>query len=359
MPEDTSKYFDTDPDWASYAESQGSKPLSDAPAEEIIVLGPGVSAGRAAQLVEEGAWAETHPLNDLGYSSYLETVRVRDDAEVEIKVYRPSKKATDQFDANEPSDSKMRLPLVFVCHGGGWVQGTHTTEERWLVQPLMKKFNLCIVSVAYRLAPEYPYPIYINDCWDALQAVLKRADHLGFEKNKVILAGSSAGGLIAAALSQKARDCQLPVHGVLLNVPVLCDYRHWPADLDANRSYEQCSGAMLSSGLMRGVWELVVPREQGKTPEASPLLGDVAGLPPHSIFIAGQDPLRDEGIAYARKLSSQSVDVRMHVYSGVPHTFGEIWELQSTAKFWQDLETDMRSLLNGNSSDKFHTAPEV
>ena len=98
---------------------------------------------------------------------------------------------------------------------------------------------------------------------------------------------------------------------------------------------------------MNSMWQLVVPDPQeGKKSAISPLLGDVESLPPHLIFVAGQDPLRDEAIAYAKKLEGAGVNVRMTVYPGVQHDFGTIWELEATKRFWMDLERGMQQLLD-------------
>jgi acetyl esterase/lipase len=91
---------------------------------------------------------------------------------------------------------------------------------------------------------------------------------------------------------------------------------------------------------MRAIWDLLIPSATaGSDPFVSPLLGDVTGLPRHSIFVAGQDPLRDEGLAYARKLTNNGVPVQLYVYQGVPHTFAELWELEATQRFWRDLRS--------------------
>lgn len=89
---------------------------------------------------------------------------------------------------------------------------------------------------------------------------------------------------------------------------------------------------------MRQVWEMAIPDPgDGQNPQASPLRGDLNGLPPHLMFVAGQDPLRDEGIAYAKKLKESGMKTTLHICSRVPYIFGEIWELESTKRFINDL----------------------
>lgn len=333
MPPDTSHYFESDPDWSSFAEKNDYS-LKSPPYEYPVLDLP---TERAAQHVSEAEWAKAHPLSSAGYESAESTVQARDGFEVPIKVSRP---VVSRVTADKA------LPLLFVTHGGGWVQGTHITEEAWLLWPLYADFDFVVVSVEYRLAPDSPAPTYIDDSWDVLTNILARSDELHFDSDRVVLAGSSAGAGVAAALSQAAHAEEIKIHGVLLNVPVLCDYRHFPKSEYSYTSYEQCGGAFLSSSLMRAIWDTVVPSPSaGSDPKLSPLLGDVAGLPPHVIYVAGQDPLRDEGIAYAEKLEKSGVKTSVVVYQGVPHNFGEFWTLEATARWWVDLKRHVREIL--------------
>jgi acetyl esterase/lipase len=312
----------------------------------------GLAAGRASQLVEEGDWARTHPLSSVGYESRTTTVKVRDGAEISVKVSWP-----DSARIHARQRDTLSLPVLFVTHGGGWIKGTHITEEAWLLWPLYEHFDFVVVSVEYRVGPEHEFPAWMEDSWDVLEMIPKRPDtfvnhtasSVAIDPSRIILAGSSAGGGTTAWLSQRCRERSpsIPISGVILNVAITCDYRHFPAhefpDLAHGRtttSYHQCTDAYLSSGVMRAIWDLLIPSATaGSDPFVSPLLGDVTGLPRHAIFVAGQDPLRDEGLAYARKLANSGVPVQLQVYPGVPHTFAEMWELAATQRFWRDLRT--------------------
>ena len=111
----------------------------------------------------------------------------------------------------------------------------------------------------------------------------------------LFLARSSAGGCLAAVLSQRARDTKMKVEGVIMNVPITCHYNHFPKGEYECTSYEQGFGALLNSGEMKQIWDLACPdASRGREIIASPLLGDVKGLPKHLVFVTGQDPLRDE-----------------------------------------------------------------
>jgi acetyl esterase len=270
------------------------------------------------------------------YTAREEKVAMRDGMQIGVKIYHPKNAASD----------KKKLPLLFVTHGGGWVQGTYVTEEAWLLYPLFVNFGFVVVNVDYRLAPEETYPTYVDDCWDALQWTVGKVEELGADPEKLFLAGSSAGGCLAAVMAQKARDAKMVVKGVVLNVPVMCHPRWFPREEYEYTSYVQCAGTMLNGEDMYQVWDIACPdSERGKEVEASPLLGEVKGLPPHLVFVAGQDPLRDEAVAYVEKMENAGVKVKWHIYQGVPHTFAEIWELDTTTQFQQDLVAGIREML--------------
>lgn len=341
-------------DWMAMAKKNGY--LKTSGPDGIPVLDMDLAANRAHQTVSEAEWVKNHPLTSVGYTSELSTVKVRDGAGISVKLSAPTRLLTSSKDG-----AKEKLPVLFVTHGGGWIQGTHITEEAWLLWPLYEHFDLCIVSVEYRLAPEAKPSIWMDDSWDVLEQLIsspeaflsnfgtfsKPDSALGLDIGRLMLAGSSAGAGIAEYLSQTCRDKNVPVYGAILNVPVTCDYRHLPANcLQPQNSYEQCTHGFLSSGQMRWVWDTVVSSSTaGSDPKISPLLGNLKDLPRHLVFIAGQDPLRDEGIAYAKKLETEGVEVKSFVYPGVPHSFAEFWELKATQKFWVDIRSALKEWL--------------
>ena len=350
--------FKADPGWTSFAHKNGY--LKEALPVEAPVVELDLPTNRKQQTVSEAEWTKKHPLSSVGYTSLLATAQVRDGAAVSCQIVCAfSTTWPVQHIGKEQASSAFLSPMV-----DGWVQGTHVIEEAWLLWPLYEHFDLCMISVEYRLAPEHKFPTWMGDCWDVLEQVISSPD--GFLANfnadaastttfdfslaldKLILAGSSAGAGCSAYLSRTCRDKGIPIYGVILNVPVLCDYRHHPPECtQSDSSYAQCTHAFMSSGVMRAVWDLTLPSPTaGSDPKASPLLGDLQGLPRHAIFVAGQDPLRDEGLAYAEKLRSEGVDVQLFVYPGVPHVFAEFWELEATQRFWGDIRGVCRRWLD-------------
>jgi acetyl esterase len=196
---------------------------------------------------------------------------------------------------------------VVFFHGGGWVIGdldqVDTTCRR-----LAGLAQCRIVSVDYRLAPEHPYPAPLDDCWTAL-AWAQRSFPGG-----LIVAGESAGGNLAAACAIRARDRGGPLlSGQVLVYPVTGH------DFDTG-SYRQI-GAMnwlLSTADMRWFWDHYCPAGIDRTmPEISPLhVATTGGLAPALVIVGELDPLRDEGLAYARRLAEGGVAVVTRCDSG-------------------------------------------
>ncbi|KAJ5497908.1 Alpha/beta hydrolase fold-3 [Penicillium expansum] len=358
----TPDYFTSDPDWEAFATKNDIPlPSTTPPSAPIDFTQLDFASIREYEATNDTKWAEKHPIEEVGYTTKSTIVRARDGANINVKVSFP---LSDRLHARGKGNDKFSLPVLFVTHGGGWVQGSHISEELWLLYPLYKQFDLVIVSVEYRLAPENRFPIWIEDSEDVLDALvdsperllglntnLSQSANINADLSRLILAGSSSGAGISAALSQICRDKGIPVNGVILNVPMLCDPRHFPVEYgpskESLRSYTQCMDIFMGSSGLLAVWNLIHPDPaSGLNIKASPLLGDIESLPRHLIFVAGQDPLRDEGIAYARKLEEGNVPVTLHVYKGVPHNFGHFWELQATKAFWGDLRATLEKWLS-------------
>jgi acetyl esterase len=344
-------YFAFDPDWKGYASRNGLPvPTNDIPTTKSFEPAKiDFTAARPYQALADMSWAKEHSLESVGYQSHITAVETHDSALISVKISYPN--------ASRRSASEQKaFPVLFVTHGGGWVSGSHVSEEAWTLWPLYMHFNLVIVSVEYRLAPENQFPTWIDDCWDVLKKFM--ADPESFlsgttircDPQKLILVGSSSGAAISATLSQVCRDEGLPILGVILNVPVLCDYRHFEPETSEDNSYTQCADTFLGSRQMAALWNMILPSAiSGDDPKASPLLGNLNNLAPHLLFVAGRDPLREEGIMYARKLESAGVSVQLSVYKGVPHNFAHYDQLESTLRFRHDLKAGLATLLSWKS----------
>ena len=220
--------------------------------------------------------------------------------DLNYRLYRP--------DGNGPH------PIVVYFHGGGWVFGSHDSDDP-LCRDLCKRSNAVIVSVDYRHAPEARFPSAVDDAMAATRWVQDNAASLG-GTGELAVAGWSAGANLAAVVAQGARDAGGPMlSGQLLLTPVMdCDF--------SRSSYEENSdGKLLTRALMKWFWDHYADEAERTDPRASPLrAASLAGLPPTFIVTCEFDPLRDEGQAYAAALAAAGGEVRHVLASGHIHT---------------------------------------
>lgn len=235
------------------------------------------------------------------------------------------------------------LPLLVFFHGGGFVMGNLDTHDN-LCRSLARQTEAVVVSVAYRLAPEHPFPAAPLDCYAATCWLVEQAAALGVDGRRLALAGDSAGGNLALAVSQLAAQRQGPkISYQCLFYPVTdarCD----------SQSYEDfAEGYLLSSAMMYWFWQQYLPDAGlGDDPLASPLRGDrLAQLPPTTLITAEFDPLRDEGEAFARRLLQAGVSVRLQRCEGMVHGFISLAPFVERAAWaLSDAAADLRGALN-------------
>jgi acetyl esterase len=199
----------------------------------------------------------------------------------------------------------LRTDRILVWfHGGGWVTGGIGYSDQFC-RSLADGAGCEVVSVDYRLAPEHPFPAAVED---ALAAVRWAASG----GREVVVGGDSAGGNIAAVIAQELTA----VAGQLLVYPVL--------DTDRGRpSYLAYDGLVLGVAEMGWFFSQYLPRERDRAdPRAAPLrAAELRDLPPAVIAVAGHDPLRDEGVAYAGRLRAAGVPVTRLEFPSLPHGF--------------------------------------
>jgi acetyl esterase len=215
------------------------------------------------------------------------------------------------------------LGTVVYYHGGGFVLGS-LDEFDAVCQALAVASGARVVSVDYRLAPEHRFPAAPDDAFAALVGVAER--HPG---EPIVVAGDSAGGNLAAVSALRAREAGGPAIALqVLVYPVV--------DCDLTRpSYLECSGSDLFLNTAEVVWfwdhYMPDPAER-EHPYVSPIrAADLGGLPPAYVVIAGHDPLRDEGLAYAAALESAGVPVTVARYDDQIHAFFWLVNVMETA----------------------------
>jgi len=226
------------------------------------------------------------------------------DPDVPIRIYRPRREAAGP------------RACVFEIHGGGFMLGSIAMMDPWC-QIVAAEVDAVVVSVEYRLAPEHPFPAGIEDCYAALSWTAKNAAALGVDPGRIAVAGQSAGGGLAAGTALLARDRGGPaIRFQLLEIPEL-DHR-----LETHSMKAFTDTPLWNRPNAEWSWRHYLgPDHKGEvSPYASPSLArDLSGLPPAYVSTMEFDPLRDEGIDYARRLLEAGVSVELHSYPGTFH----------------------------------------
>ncbi|MCZ6861541.1 MAG: alpha/beta hydrolase [Alphaproteobacteria bacterium] len=217
-----------------------------------------------------------------------------------------------------PKSDGGRLPILVYFHGGGWVFGDIDTHDA-LCRIVADGAGCLVASIDYRLAPEHKYPAGLDDCLAATRWMARNADAIGCDGGKLAVGGDSAGGNLAAAVAQRARDEGGPA--------LVFQWLIYPAlDFTADNASvrENGTGYLLTKQAIDWTREqyLADPHEEAADPGASPgLARELAGLPPALIQTAQYDPLRDEAKAYAERLAAAGVPIESILYDGMVHGF--------------------------------------
>jgi acetyl esterase len=216
-----------------------------------------------------------------------------------------------------PKNLSKPAPLLVYFHGSGWVIGgldSHENDARHYANGA----NCVVVVPDYRLAPENKFPAAAEDCYAVLSWVAANTDKLGGRADKIAIAGDSAGGNLAAAVSQMALRRGGPALVYQMLVYPVCDtHHHWD-------SYQRNGeGYYLTTATMAWFREQYLSSDTDMEDyRASPVLGDqLTGLPPALVMTAGFDPLCDEAEAYAKRLSDAGVEVEYVCYENQIHGF--------------------------------------
>ncbi|KID97009.1 alpha/beta hydrolase fold-3 domain-containing protein, partial [Metarhizium majus ARSEF 297] len=230
--------------------------------------------------------------------------------------------------------------LVVLIHGGGFCLG-HNSHINSYSRSIASFFNVNVVSISYRLAPEFKFPTAPNDVWDAIEWLVKQDNRqtLGYEPSAGFLVGGvSAGANLAAVTVQRWGSEKLspPISGAWLGIPWLMDEDIVPSDYQGLWfSREQNADSFIvGKEALEFMKEAYAP--ETTSPAFSPLntKGSYENHPPTYIQVCGKDPLRDDGLIYEKLLREQGVSTRMDVYPGVPHGFADVFpELKIARKY--------------------------
>ncbi|MGZ3146052.1 alpha/beta hydrolase [Lentzea chajnantorensis] len=221
--------------------------------------------------------------------------------DVPVRVYSPTRDA-------------QPVPGLLYIHGGGFIVGDLDMFHSSVLR-MVDELGVVVVSVDYRLAPEHPFPAPVEDCYAALRWLSANAAELGVDPGRIGVAGESAGGGLSAGVALLARDRGGPALCFqLLGIPELDDR----LDTESMRDYVDTPLWNRPNAIFS--WASYLGGAEEVSPYAAPARAtDLSGLPPAFVTVCQFDPLRDEGIEYARRLAHAGVQAELRLYPGTFH----------------------------------------
>ena len=227
------------------------------------------------------------------------------------------------------------FPALLWVHGGGLVMGSAAMDDAFC-RRVGEELGVLVASVEYRLAPEHPYPVPLEDCWTALTWLTGRAD---VDPARVAVGGASAGGNLAAGTALLARDRGVELAFQLLVYPMLDDRTTARTDVDAG------SMRLWSPAANRFGWgAYLAGRAEVPAPAAPARAEDLTGLPAAWIGVGTNDLFHDEDVTYARRLRAAGVEVELLEVPGAYHGFDAV---QRSAPVSRDFTTAQVQALRG------------
>lgn len=266
------------------------------------------SAGKMGEMMKPPKWI----WRDKDISTKVETIKGYNDDLIEVFVMEPKNISTDN--------------CLIYYHGGGFFfegAGYHYRNAKSYILNTPCK----VMFVQYRLAPKNPFPIPTEDSYKALEWVLKNAGKLGISKGKIALGGDSAGGCLAAAVTQMARDRKLDVN--IRFQLLIYPFVDQSMSSESNRKFTDTPmwNSTLSKHMAGG---FIKDRNVENFIYASPIEGCFDELPPAYIETAEFDCLHDDGINYANKLKNADIRVEVNETKGTMHGFDIVQNAKTT-----------------------------
>ena len=249
---------------------------------------------------QQQKWAKDQPPNENVVTEDREIPGLEDAPPVGVRIYHPK-------------TASCILPGIFFIHGGGMIMGS-VEGENLKATELCESIQAVVVSVEYRLAPEYPHPAPVQDCYAALKWMAQNAEELAFDVDRLAVVGGSAGGGLTIATTMMARDMGFPrICFQMPLYPMIDDRNETPS------SYEIMDVGIWDREGNIEAWEWYLGGNPADDYAAPARAENLAGLPPTFIDVGELDLFRDEDIQFAARLIQAGVPTELHVYPGAYH----------------------------------------
>ncbi|MFZ4189157.1 alpha/beta hydrolase [Streptomyces pseudogriseolus] len=249
----------------------------------------------------------------------------------------------------KPAGSSGVLPVILYVHGGGWILGNAGTHDR-LVRELAVGAEAAVVFVEYDRSPEAKYPVAIEQAYATARWITNEGSGEGLDASRLVVAGDSVGGNMAAALTHMAKR-----RGDVTFLHQSLYYPVTDAAQDTGSYRTFAHGPHLTAKAMEWFWDAYTtdPEDRAQI-TASPLratLEDLRGLPPAFVVVDENDVLRDEGEAYARKLVRAGVPTTSIRYNATLHDFMMLNPVRGTQASTAAVEQAVRVLRKALGTD--------
>ncbi len=256
-----------------------------------------------------------YPLINFAYGF----VKCKSDDFVKVKKYSTTGYKGEEISTLiiEPRQNEGPLPCIMLFHGGGFLMrasSAHYQIAKWYAHELKCK----VVMPDYRLLPKYRYPVAIEDCYSTYMWVLQNAESLNIDKEKIFVAGDSAGGNISAAVTLMLHDRNQPLpKGAMLIYPVLDKRRI----TDSMKRFTDTP--IWDSNCNKLFWDMYLKEQENSQTKYASIseIEDLDFFPPTYIEVSEYDCLHDEGIEFGEKLKSHGVPVEVHDMKGTCHGY--------------------------------------
>jgi acetyl esterase len=283
-------------------------------------LDPRVKAflDKAAAIPRPKAWEVPPAMARQSFAGMMQITAPKDVAVGRIdNLTIPGPRGGIRARAYAPVAAAGPLPALVYFHGGGFVAGGLESHDG-LCRLFAAEGGFKVIAVDYRLAPEHPYPAAVDDAWAAAVWIEQNASTLGLDAGRIAVGGDSAGGMLAAIVTQMAKE-----KGGLKPAAQLLMFPQTQMGGETSSMHEFAVGYFLERRAIEYFNSLYLPANADtNSPRISPLRGkDLSGLPPAYVMLGGYDPLHDEGLAYAEKLRAAGVKVTIADYPDMVHCF--------------------------------------